>query len=266
MEKNDLLSIKEFAELTGVKETTLRYYDKLNIFSPAVRNANGYRYYSPFQIITIKTISLLQDLDIPTKTIIEMAHNRTPESMLELLVEKTNELEEQLINVSRSYDVVKTISRIINLGLLAKGEPTKLEYLEESHIILGPKNDFSTTHDFYECFTRFCRDANLYNVDTRLPICGLWTDFDTYLESPNEPTHFFSIDPRGSQKRSAGTYVTVYSHSYYGESGGMEKQLQKFIKENKIQVKGPVYTAYLLNEISVRDPNQYLLRTAVSVA
>jgi hypothetical protein len=53
----DFLSIKEFSEIVGISASTLRYYDKKDIFKPAKSGAgleNDYRFYSPTQITTMK--------------------------------------------------------------------------------------------------------------------------------------------------------------------------------------------------------------------
>ena len=40
------LQIKEFAELTGVSERTLHYYDEIGLLKPRyVDEQNGYRFY-----------------------------------------------------------------------------------------------------------------------------------------------------------------------------------------------------------------------------
>jgi DNA-binding transcriptional MerR regulator len=85
---NDLLSIKDFSQLTGIKQSTLRYYDDLGLFSPAKRGENGYRYYSPQQIITINSINLLNELDMSIREISEIQKNRSPELLFHVLSEK----------------------------------------------------------------------------------------------------------------------------------------------------------------------------------
>jgi len=54
-----LLSIKEFAEASGLEQSTLRYWDDIGLFSPAHRNPDtSYRYYSPEQIILVNFMPL----------------------------------------------------------------------------------------------------------------------------------------------------------------------------------------------------------------
>ena len=48
MDKSTMLSIREFADFTGINESTLRYYHKIGLFSPSRRGENRYYlYYLP---------------------------------------------------------------------------------------------------------------------------------------------------------------------------------------------------------------------------
>ena len=54
-------SIGEMSVVTGVSISTLRYYDKEKILTPAVRNEkSGYRYYSAKQLDLLHCIKFLQ--------------------------------------------------------------------------------------------------------------------------------------------------------------------------------------------------------------
>ncbi len=49
MENKHLFTIKEFAQLHHLNKRTLHYYDEIQLFSPKIKKANGYRYYTPEQ-------------------------------------------------------------------------------------------------------------------------------------------------------------------------------------------------------------------------
>jgi DNA-binding transcriptional MerR regulator len=59
MREDNLLNISDFSRIVGISPSTLRYYDTIGLFPPAVvgsENNNRYRYYSPMQITTVKII------------------------------------------------------------------------------------------------------------------------------------------------------------------------------------------------------------------
>lgn len=67
MEKK-YLTISEFAKLRGVSIGSLRYYEKLDILTPAYIDPDTrYRYYLPEQLSTLDTILMCIELDIPLK-------------------------------------------------------------------------------------------------------------------------------------------------------------------------------------------------------
>ena len=264
--KNDLLSIKNFSKLTGIKQSTLRYYDDLGLFSPAVRGENGYRYYSPQQIITINSINLLHELNMPIRQITHIQSRRSPELMFEVLNEKEAALEAEFINIERSYNVVKTLKRMIQTGLAAEDGAIETRFLDEMPIVVGPPNDFGGSLYFYDAFLKFCSEAKQYRIDLRLPVGGMFEDFDTFVGSPGKPTNFFSVDPKGMDKRSAAIYLVAYQRGYYGETGSLVERIKKYMDENGLTATGPVYNIFLHDELSVDDPDNYLMQATVEVA
>ena len=66
------LTIREFAKLRNIDVNSLRYYEKLNILSPAwVDPKTKYRYYTPEQLVTLDIIILCIRLGIPLKQLRE---------------------------------------------------------------------------------------------------------------------------------------------------------------------------------------------------
>ena len=265
LSKNDLLSIKSFSRLTGIKQSTLRYYDDLGLFSPAVRGENGYRYYSPQQIVTINSINLLHELDMPIRQITHIQSNRSPELMFDILNEKEAALEAEFIKIERSYNVVKTLKRMIQTGLATDESVIETRFLEEMPIVIGPQNDFAGSQYFYNAFMKFCSEAKQYRIDLRLPVGGLFDDFDAFIASPGRPTHFFSIDPKGLDKRPAARYLSAFHRGYYGETGNLAERIKTYINENDLVTVGPVYNIFLHDELSIDDPNNYLMNATVEV-
>lgn len=65
MEKSDLLSIGEFAQLSRMTIKALHYYEKINLLQPAwIDPDSGYRYYDASQLHFVQMIGLFTDLDI----------------------------------------------------------------------------------------------------------------------------------------------------------------------------------------------------------
>jgi DNA-binding transcriptional MerR regulator/effector-binding domain-containing protein len=262
---NTFLSIKDFSAYTGIKQSTLRYFDDLGLFSPIERGENGYRYYSPQQIITINAINVLCDLDVPVKCITEIERDRSPEKILGLFQEKELELENTIRKLQRSHDVVRVLRRQIQHALAVSEDQISVEYMEDTAIVLGPENDFSYQGYFYEAFLKFCTEAKQYRINLNFPIGGVFSDMAYFLEKSSEPQHFFSLDPSGLGEKAAGNYLVGYTRGYYGETGDLPERMRQYAEANDLEFAGPVYNIYLLDEISVKDYHQYLLQASVPV-
>jgi len=286
----ELLTIKEFSKLSGIEQTTLRYWDDIGLFSPTKRDPeNNYRYYSPQQIIAVNFITVLSELNVPLKTISEMENERTPESIINLIEQQQRLLDMEMRKLRERYSIIHTRHELINYGrMLKKGfmtidgirvdcdmpqneglhvDTTKISVLrrEPKAFILGPRNHWKPGEPFYEYFMNFCNMADELRMNLSFPIGAYHDDMDSFLRAPGEPDYFCSIDPTGNRKREAGKYLVGFTTGYYGEFGDLAERMDKYAKENDLTLHGPVYTLYLLDEICIRDPEEYLSQVCVAV-
>jgi DNA-binding transcriptional MerR regulator len=65
-------TIKQLAELSGVSTRTLRYYDEIDLLSPAFYAANGYRYYQEEQLLMLQQILFFRSFGIKLEAIHEI--------------------------------------------------------------------------------------------------------------------------------------------------------------------------------------------------
>jgi DNA-binding transcriptional MerR regulator len=266
MEDSARLSIKDFASFTGLRESTLRYYDSIGLLSPEIRGENRYRYYSPLQTITVEFIKVLTKVGVPLSAIKEMHESRTPQSVLALLTQQENKLDVQLRELQTAYSIIHTYRHNIQAGLEAPDQEMQVRELDETRITLGPETDFSGSDTFYDAFMDFCNRAPEYQIDLNFPTGGYYEDIDAFLRAPAQPARFFSLDPRGTSKRSAGPYLVAHNQGYYGEFGDLPPKLMAYIRAHGVSVGGPLYIIYLLDEISLPDHNKYLSQITVGVS
>ena len=286
----DYLSVKEFSKLSGIEQTTLRYWDDIGLFSPAKRDPdNNYRYYSPQQIIAVNFITVLSELNIPLKTIGELERERTPEKIVNLIEAQERILDLEMRRLREAYSIIHTRRQLINYGMLldegyraVDGKRTErsidekdgkwidesevaILFREERSYILGPHNEWPEDGSFYEPFVNFCNSAEDLRMNLNFPIAGLHDSFDGFIEAPGKPDYFVSLDPTGNRKRAAGKYMIGYSRGYYGNFEDVADRMKAFAEKNKVKVNGPVYAIYLLDEVCMRDPNDYLVQVSVAV-
>jgi len=278
------LSIKEFARFSRVEQTTLRYWDDIGLFSPSMRDPdNNYRYYSPQQVIAVKFIAVLSDLNVPLKAIANIEQERDPEKIIELISERERQLGLELLRIQEQFTILHTRRRLIEEGIRMIKEhdldiseeerkdkttsKTKVvvRHEDEFAYIVGPRNNFVANGDFFESFMNFCTKADDFRIKLSLPIAGRHDRFETFYKLPGGPDNFISVDPRGNKVSPAGDYLTGYIRGYYGQMGKIHEEMLEYCKEHKLKPVGPVYSEYLHDEICLRDPIDYLAKVSVRV-
>lgn len=262
-----LLSIHEFSKLTGVKVSTLHYWDETGIFSPIKRDPkNNYRYYSTAQIPTLNFITTLSEINVPLKTIAELRKGRDPENLLKLLEKKERQLDMEFHKLRLQSSIIHARQELIRYGLRVNETQISILPREEKALVLWSRNEYEEGDTFIEPLTAFINCAAERGVNLSFPVGGYWDDMESFMKNPARPDCFFSIDPTGTHIRKAGNYLIGFARGYYGEMGNLPERMAAYAEENSLAVSGPVYTMYLHEEICTQDNTQYLAQSCVAVS
>jgi len=260
-------SVQEFARLTNVEASTLRYWDSIGIFSPARRDPEtNYRYYTLAQITAVNFVSILRDLHIPLKTIADLRKERNPENFLELLAKKEKDLDMELRALRERSSIIHERRELINRGLRVDDTQISVSHRESAAIILWPRNEYREGDTFLEPLAAFVSQAAAQRVNLSFPVGGYWDTLESLRKASFQPSRFFSIDPIGAHVWKKGEYLTGYARGDYGELGDLPERMAAYAKENHLSVSGPVYTVYLHDEVCTPDPSRYLAQSSVSVS
>ena len=260
-----MLSIKDFAEFTGINETTLRYYDKFGLLSPSRRGKTRYRYYLPFQAIIANFIRVLISIGVPLSVIKVMNKNRTPQDVLALLAQQESKLNKQLRDLQTAYSIIHTYRDNIQNGMFAREDDIGVQELDETRFTLGPPTDYSNG-SFYKTYMDFCNSVHEHDININYPVGGYHDNMGVFADAPGQPTRFFSQDPHGKLKRKAGRYLVAHRRAYYGDFGDTALKMLAYAQEKGFAFQGPVFVIYLLDEVSIAEPSQYLAQITAGVA
>jgi hypothetical protein len=88
---------------------------------------------------------------------------------------------------------------------------------------------------------------------------------EAFLHEPSRPARFFSFDPKGHDQKAEGLYLIGYTRGYYGQTNDLPERMNTYAKKNGLIFSGAVYNIYLFDEISISDPEQYLLQVSAPV-
>ena len=265
-DESSLLSITQFSKMTGVSQSTLRYYDQIGLFSPAAKGYNNYRYYAPYQMITLNFVTVMSELGVPLDQIKDLTKSRTPQNILDILMERERALDKELGKLQAAYSMIHTFQRNIQAGKQADVKQISKIYKEESSIVLGPLNDWKDENSFYRVFSLFCKLMSENKNHFHYPIGGYYENLSDLKQAPSHPTRYFMMDPNGKDSVESGHYLVGYVHGYYGETGDLMERIDAYASETGLDLKGPVYVIYLLNEVSMMERDQYLAQVSVRVS
>jgi DNA-binding transcriptional MerR regulator len=110
--RDDLLSIGEFARLSGLSIGALRHYDGVGILVPAsVDGATSYRRYTRDQLETARTVATLRDLEVPLEEIREVLGTDDARRRRELLARHRERVRAR---VTRLHRVLHHLGHLID--------------------------------------------------------------------------------------------------------------------------------------------------------
>lgn len=106
-------SIKKLANISGVSTRTLRYYDQIGLLCPVRVSSNGYRIYGEKEVDLLQQILFYKELDVPLNEIGRILADpkydkeKSLQSHLSALLQKKNQIERLINNVTKTIDTMK---------------------------------------------------------------------------------------------------------------------------------------------------------------
>ncbi|MEK3735179.1 MULTISPECIES: MerR family transcriptional regulator [Paenibacillus] len=119
MEAQQVFTIKQTAELTGISEDTIRYYEKISLLPRAERKENGHRIYRQEDIETIQLLSCLKKTGMPLdemRPFLGVAIDADPGEFPELVERLRNHRENIVSQIASLQQVVDFIDMKLEEG------------------------------------------------------------------------------------------------------------------------------------------------------
>jgi len=269
VKERELLSVSELAEFSRTTRAALIHYDKVGVLVPTEIGKNNYRYYSYEQIGLVNLIRTLQLLGMPLKKISEITKKRNPKDMLMLLNGQLNFINQNILDQLEARKLILSLQNTIEEAFAVDENKIEVNWMNKKTIFLGPKNDYSDGKSDYDALLKFYKYCKKKDVNMNLNYCA-WGYFSKERIEQGDwiyPEKYYLNTPDGYDEKPAGFYVTGYARGSYGypHTDGLYKRIMAYIKENNFEITGGAYEEYPLNEISVKDPNEYLIRVSIPV-
>lgn len=262
---NEYLTIQDFAQISNIEASTLRYWDEIGLFSPVRRDPeNNYRRYSMTQLFALQFITTMRDLEIPLKTIAELREERDPEKLLALLEQQEHLMDMEMLRLRQRYSIIHARRELINLGSKIDESRVSIESMRERAMILWPSNEYRGGETFVTALAALIPVIGEYNINLSFPVGGYHENVGSFRDATQQPERFFTLDPVGRHRQKAGDYLVGYARGYYGEAGDLPDRMLAYAKKEGLALSGPVYSVYLYDEVCSGDPSDYLVQSSVA--
>ena len=267
MRRDALFSVKDFAKFSRTTKDTLLHYDRIGLLSPEVRNDNKYRYYSVRLLAIVNVIRTLQRLGMSLEEIRDLKDNRTPAKTAEFFSHQIEKIDERIDEWTRARKLLLTLQKTINDVSNVDEDTITIQFLPAEAIVLGEINDYSRGRNAYDALLSFYNETGeMYpELDLNYPVWGYF--FGERIKNGDSvwPDRYYFYNPEGNDRKPASLYAIGYTRGGYGCCGELYRRMNDYIDNNGFEICGDVYEEYPLNEISVAESDNYLIRAMIPV-
>lgn len=260
----------EFAKLHGVKKQTLFHYDDIDLFSPAIIEENGYRYYSTNQIELFEVIQILRGLNMPLKGIKAYLDSRSINSITQLFHKKASDIDKKIeeLNWQKAYMNDK-LSIIDNAVTSVKGKPFAVDMKEEHFITTeyhGPDDDNNISIAVSK-HIKYCKSIDVYSSYV---IGGMIPTDSVPTPKLYDYSHFYTrLESYDSDKstyvKPAGKYALIYHEGDYDTIYDTYISLVNFCHKNNFSMGKHFYENEVVNQLVVSNHKDYIIQIAVQI-
>lgn len=244
----------EFSKLCGIKKQTLFHYDEIGLFSPEIKRENGYRYYSYHQFEIFQVISLFKELGVPLKEIKRLIKQRTPVKILEVLKEKSIDIEKKIHKFNQLQKILKTKMQLIEQALETDFSSISLKFLPEEEFMLSRKTLNLSERKYVATISELIHLAQHYELDEGYPIGGILSQDQILGQDFYNYSHFYMKIKGYSEKinyfiRPKGMYAVGYEIG--GEIEDAYRRIMEFVENKGLKIGKNAYEEYMLDEMTV---------------
>lgn len=272
MSKEKFLTTGEFAALCNVPKHVLFYYDEIDLFKPAYCDDKGYRYYSYFQYETFMMINTLKTLKMSLDDIKIYMEKRNPDIFMNLLNDKEKEIDKTIKHLKKLKKHIEVQKMVAQTGIDYSDTKYKegnifIEELDEVNLLLsGNPNDAINT-SFSEFVIEYAKFLKSNNLSAHQKI-GTMFQSDLLrladLDVSSEFTYLYTYTNKKKGKniytRKKGKFLVGIHIGTYETLDETYNALLDYVDKNDIKLGKFVYEEYLLTDLSVSSPEQYVTK------
>lgn len=258
--------IGEVSKLFNITRDTLLHYDKIGLLSPKKDDKNGYRYYNIEDLNYLTDIIFYKSLNLSLKDIHKAIKDSSPEEILDLIKEKEIYIKKELDKIKKVQQRLESmkisVEECINDSKkieLVKDEKESYFFLEITKenkfndfidIIEKIQNINQYTFDYVE-FSFLIDEGVLFDKDADKKIkwgLTITENIDKIKNNINSKSIEFV-----SEEKYMYTVIALNNNDYEN----WIDYVRNIVKENNIDVAGPILGQMLLTAYKDSNPIDY---------
>lgn len=258
----------EFAKLCRVNKRTLFHYDNIGLFRPAVKDENGYRYYSYRQFEAFLIISMLKELDVPLKEMKAYLDERTPEQLLCLSRQKIEEIDQKIKKLNQIRHLLEETINFTNKGLHANCDEITIEEQKEEYLIRSELLNKENIKDYIKWMLEYNNfESRTLSKDTSF--VGTMLSKENIMNGNYLNSSYFFVKTRdislSNARKPKGFYAVAYHRGSYETIGKTYDKLMNYCAASHLRMGDFFYEESLLDNIAMKDENDYVMQITVAV-
>lgn len=260
----------EFAKLVKVSKHTLFYYDKVGIFSPELILNNNYRYYAFQQIEVFRVITILRDLNMPLKTIKDYLNERSPEKLIQLLSGEKLKLAKKIVTLQQTHEFLEQKIKLTKEILNFPQDIVLEENLDVEYLIKTPAYNTEEDKNLAISLYNHINYCDAYNVLSPYPIGGIFSYAALQQAKYYTYSHFYTRILNLNTAipvaiKPAGNYLSYYLNCQEQTIAEGYQKILAFAQERQMQLAPEFYEDVLLDDLSVKGYDHYLMKISVQI-
>lgn len=263
------LTTGEFAKIAGVSKHTLFHYDKIGLLSPEIKvSSNQYRYYSLSQLELLNVIILLKELNMPLSEIKAYLDQRDPSLFIDLLSKELNLIDEKIHTLQRLKRWVKEELHLLTDVISLKTDEISFITFKEQYLYTTPVSSLQEK-EIAKTISDLIISGTEKNIQSPYGVGGIrdLSSFDLSVEKYTEFYLLLNTPQKGVplKVRPAGDYLCIYHHGGFDNIQSTYEKILQFAEKEKIPLTGFFYEDMLLDTLTAKTEEDYLIRIGAEV-
>ncbi|WDV44146.1 helix-turn-helix domain-containing protein [Clostridiaceae bacterium M8S5] len=272
-----LYKIGEVSNIKNIDIQTLRYYDKIGLFSPAIIDSDtGYRYYTIEQFVEIDKIKFYKKIGLSLNEMIEYKKVSSLDKSLDILQKQkeyfdfeikklqviSNNIDNIIEDIKRAKDAYEKIGSKIEIrycdpliGIIGDCEDVKDWYQFENKLLELTKKYPNYSEIGHNHGLTFIHDGNF-----------LLTSYGDNIKKIILPVDKTLIDNPNVQEYKLGNCICVYFMGNITDFNQiLVPSLKQYVESNNIQIRGDIVTTTIAGSFIVHNSSEHITEIKIPV-